>query len=240
MSVLDALLESVDFHAPVRFLWVGIHWTVVGSRFCGLAAALTAERLHGEPQVRRAGHLLEKNARQLAEMVRSDRPLEASIGLATLNSLLPQEAEAVWEGDAAELLLEQARDKKVALIGHFSFIPALRRVARQLWVLELHPARDEYPAEAAPQIVPQAEVIAITASTLINHTLDGLLALCPAGATVMLLGPSTPLSPVLFEYGITLLSGVRVVDEDAVLRTVGQGATFPQIQGVRRVTLKKP
>jgi uncharacterized protein (DUF4213/DUF364 family) len=55
----------------------------------------------------------------------------------------------------------------------------------------------------------------------------------------MVLGPSTPLSPVLFEHGATILSGARVVDEGAVMRTVGQGATFQQVEGVRLLTLRR-
>ena len=80
-------------------------------------------------------------------------------------------------------------------------------------------------------------MVALTASALINHTLDGLLALCRPEALVMVLGPSTPLSPVLFQHGVSLLSGARVVDEAAVLRMVAQGATFQQVEGVRLLTL---
>jgi uncharacterized protein (DUF4213/DUF364 family) len=106
-----------------------------------------------------------------------------------------------------------------------------------------HPVEDEYPAAAAAELIPQAEVVAITGSALINHTLEGLLALCPPGALVMVLGPNTPLSSVLFDYaacaGATMLSGARGVDENAVLQTVGQGASFPQVQGVRLLTLSR-
>jgi uncharacterized protein (DUF4213/DUF364 family) len=52
----------------------------------------------------------------------------------------------------------------------------------------------------------------------------------------MLLGPSTPLSPILFDHGINIISGARVVDEAAVLRTVGQGASFRQVEGVKLLT----
>jgi uncharacterized protein (DUF4213/DUF364 family) len=83
-------------------------------------------------------------------------------------------------------------------------------------------------------------VVALTGSALINGTLDGLLSLCRPGALVMVLGPSTPLSPVLFDHGATFLSGARVVDEAAALRTIGQGATFQQVEGVRLLTLMKP
>jgi len=95
---------------------------------------------------------------------------------------------------------------------------------------------DEYPSEAAADLIPRADIVAITSSSLVNHTLDGLLSLCPPQATVMLLGPSTPLSPILFDHGATIISGTRVVDEAAVLRTVGQGASFRQVEGVKLLT----
>jgi uncharacterized protein (DUF4213/DUF364 family) len=52
----------------------------------------------------------------------------------------------------------------------------------------------------------------------------------------MLLGPSTPLSPVLFEYGVDVISGARVVDAKAVSRTVGRGASFREVEGVKLLT----
>ena len=145
----------------------------------------------------------------------------------------------IVEVNAGDVLLQQGRDKHVALVGHFPFISQLRASASELWVIEQQPAADEYPPEAAADLIPRAEVIAITSSALINHTLDGLLALCDPQALVMLLGPTTPLSPVLFEHGVSLLSGALVVDEAAALRTLCQGATFQQMEGVRLVTLAR-
>ena len=106
-------------------------------------------------------------------------------------------------------------------------------------MLEQHPAEGDYPADAAINLIPQADVVAITSTALINRTLDGLLALCRPEALVMMLGPSTPLSPVLFNHGVSIISGSRVIDESAVLRTVGQGANFQQVEGVRLLTLRR-
>ena len=163
----------------------------------------------------------------------SDNLLEASIGVAAINSLLDVDENQAVEINAVDVLIEHGRGKNVALIGHFPFIPKLTPAVGQLWVIEQHPAEGEYPAESAADLIPLADVVAITSSTLINHTLDGLLALCRPDALVMMLGPSTPLSPVVFNYGVSILSGTRVIDEAAVLRTVGQGATFQQVEGVR-------
>lgn len=239
MSILDDLLDSLDIDAPIRTVLVGVHWTLVCSRHCGLASTFTGDKLHGQDPAHSVGHLHEKSARELAEYARSDNLLEASIGVAAINSLLEVDESQAVEINAVEVLIEYGQGKNVALVGHFPFIPRLRSAVGQLWVIEQHPAEGDYPAEAAADLIPKADVVALTGSSLINHTLDGLLALCHHAAVVMVLGSSTPLSPILFEYGVTILSGSRVVNEGAVLRTVGQGATFQQVNGVRLLSLKK-
>jgi hypothetical protein len=163
--------------------------------------------------------------------------LEVSIGVAAINSLLEIDETRAQELNAAEVLEQRGRGRDVALIGHFPFIEQLRPVVGRLWVIELHPQEGEYPAEAAADLLPKADIVAITGSALINGTLDRLLALCQPSSTVMVLGPSTPLSPVLFEHGAHILSGTRILDEAALLRTVAQGASFHQVEGARRVTL---
>jgi len=57
----------------------------------------------------------------------------------------------------------------------------------------------------------------------------------------MLLGPTTPLTPLLFDYGIDALSGTKVVDETRVIHHVKEGATFQQIHhaGVRLLTMTR-
>jgi uncharacterized protein (DUF4213/DUF364 family) len=236
MTIIDALIASLPDNIPVRSVLVGAHWTVVCSRRCGMAATLMSSHAHGHKQVRDVGRLHKKSVRELAELARSDELMEASIGVAAINSLLDMDEALAVEINASEVLTSRGRGKNVALVGHFPFIPQLRESAGQLWVIEQNPSEDEYPAEAAEDLIPRADIVAITSSSLVNHTLDGLLALCPPQATVMLLGPSTPLSPILFEHGATIISGTRVVDEAAVLRTVGQGAAFRQVEGARLLT----
>ena len=75
----------------------------------------------------------------------------------------------------------------------------------------------------------------------LNQTLDNLLSLCQPQATVLLLGPSTPLSPVLYRFGIDFLSGSVVTDINSVLAAIKQGANFRQVHraGVRLVTMSR-
>ena len=156
--------------------------------------------------------------------------------MAAINSLLDVDTSQAVEINASEALTSLGRRKNVALVGHFPFISQLRQSVGQLWVIEQNPVGADYPAEAAVDLLPKADVVAITGSALINHTLDGLLALCNPKASVMLLGPSTPLSPVWFDHGVNIVSGTQVIDEGAVIRTVGQGASFRQVEGVRLLT----
>jgi uncharacterized protein (DUF4213/DUF364 family) len=237
MQILDDLLSNIHNDAPVRSILVGVHWTVVCSRNCGMASTLMNNAPHAHSAVREVGYLQTKNAHELAEFALSDNLLEASIGVAAINSLLDVDESQAIEVNAMKVLVKYGIGKNIALVGHFPFIPKLRPAVRKLWVIEQHPAEGEYPSEAAADLIPQADVIAITSSTLINHTIEGLLALCQPDQLVMMLGPSTPLSEVLFKHGVSLLAGSKIVDESAVLRTVGQGATFQQVEGVHLLTL---
>ena len=238
MTILDDLLNSLEDNAPVHYVLVGVHWTLVCSRRCGLASTITGHGPHGHAAVRDVGTLHKKSARELAEYARSDNPLEAGLGVAAINSLLQIDESQAVEINALHVLSEHGAGKNVALVGHFPFVPRLRPTVGQLWVIEQRPAQGDHPAEAAADFIPGADVVAITSSALINHTLDDLLALCRPEALVMMLGPSTPLSPVLFNHGVNILAGSIVVDENAVIRTVGQGASFQQVEGVRLLTLR--
>jgi uncharacterized protein (DUF4213/DUF364 family) len=239
MSLLDDLITSLPDDTPVRSVLVGLHWVVVCSRFCGLASTLKSEHSHGTPDVHDAGDLHSKSAKELVQLIHSKSAVEASIGMAAINSLLEVDESQAVEINAAEVLAERGRGKNVALIGHFPFASQLRQSAGQLWVIEKRPCEGDYPDDSAPELLPRADVVAITGTAIINRTIDNLLSLCAPKATVMVLGPSTPLSPILFDYGVDLLSGTRVVDEAALLRSVGQGASFRQVDGVRLLTFER-
>ena len=165
--------------------------------------------------------------------------LEASIGVAAINSLIDVDEERCVELNAETWLAERGQGKRVVVVGSFPFVPRLQGKVGELWVLERHPSEGELLAEEASKVIPRADVVAITGTALINRTLDDLLAMCREDSSVMVLGPSTPLSPVLFDYGVDVVSGTQVVDTDLVLTLISQGATFRQVKGpgVRLLTM---
>ena len=243
MSIIDALLNSLQADAPVRQVLVGAFWTAVvlvtDPPRCGLASTLRAETHHEGPPVPRAGRLLEHSGRELAEWLRSPRILEASIGMAAFNALLEADELSCIDLNAEEIIVQRGTGKRVAIVGHFPFVERVRRVAEVFWVLELRPRPGDLSAAQAEEVLPQADVVALTGTSLLNHTFDDLIALCGPEAFVVLLGASAPLSPVLLERGVDAVSGTRVVDVPAVLSAVGEGATFRQIPGKRRLTMAK-
>ena len=241
MSILDDLVSTLNFGVTVKDLRQGVFHTAVLSRHCGLAATLPRDALRREPPlVKDPGSLLKKNTEELTELVYSDSILEAAIGMATINSLLEIDEGAVVERNAAELILKKGEGKRVVIVGHFPFVSRVRDIARDLWVIEKNPKEGDYRETDADHLIPRADVVAVTGTALTNHTLERLLNYCDPRAFVILLGPTTPLSPVLFDYGVDALSGTRVSNPELALQCISQGATFRQIKGTRRLTMMKP
>ncbi len=243
-NLLDQLLSNLQ-EVEISKVLIGLHWTAVvaepiGGQSCGLASTLCTPHDHrGGPDIPQAGKLESISGAALSELAKSDEPAQASVGIAAINALLPRNPAAWIDMNAEVVLAKHGAGKKVVVIGHFPFLDRLRNHVGELLVLEQHPQPGDLPASAAAEILPQADVVAITGTALINHTLEGLLALCSTKSVIILLGPSTPLSPIMFQYGIDILCGSIVTSIDPVLRVVGQGGNFRQVRraGVRTVTM---
>jgi hypothetical protein len=237
MKVIDDLISSLEEDASVREVHACVLWTAVVSKHCGLASTFRDKHpTHG--RVRDAGSLRDKSALELAGYAQSDNLLEATIGMATINSLIDiDESKCVTE-NARDALIREGKDKSIAIVGHFPWVSQLRKVAKKLWVIEQRPRENDLPAEASDKILPQADVVGITGTSLINHTAEKLLNLSRKSFTVMI-GPTSPLSPVLFDYGVDIISGAKVVDAEKAILCLNEGAMFRQIPGIELVSMKR-
>ena len=227
---------------------IGVHWTAVvaevdGRLRCGLASTQEGPHVHGsEPAIASPGRIEDLPAQEVAEWITGDVPLRRSLAAAAIQALLPPPDTQGPEIHAADAIARLGKGKTVALVGHFPFVPRLREQVARLWVLERNPQPGDEPEEAADRLLPQADVVALTGATFVNGSLDYLLELCRPDTRVIVLGPSTPVSPVLLGHGVHVLSGSFVESIDQIVRAASQGANFHQLRslGVRLVTLTAP
>lgn len=187
------------------------------------------------------GKLRGRPARDLLKETEAPSGIRRAVGVATMNAL----AAMCWERrptpevelcagvdayDAADI----QPGEHVVVVGAFvPFLKALKRARQPFTVLEMDAATlkpDELPhfrpAEQAGLVVPHADVVLITGTTLLNDTLENLLALCRQETRVVMVGPTVGLYPDAFlRRGVDVLGGVRVTDPDAFLDTLAEGGS---------------
>ncbi|NMX21512.1 hypothetical protein C5S30_03580 [ANME-1 cluster archaeon GoMg4] len=111
-------------------------------------------------------------------------------------------------------------DYKVRDLGELTDKTAIE-LADELWVIEKQPQKGDFVDTASEYFIPKADIAVITSSAEINKSVERLLELSH-GLTI-LIGPSTPMSPVLFDYGVDMLAGIKVVDEEGMMAKIAEG-----------------
>lgn len=129
-------------------------------------------------------------------------------------------------------LLDLGMKQTITVVGAFqSYIRRISQTGNRLFVLELNenalqPDQKQYfvPANRYEKIIPESDVVIITAQTLVNRTIDGLLAPVRKGTKVIVTGPSGSILPdVLFEHGVSIIGASRIADTGMALDIIGQG-----------------
>lgn len=218
-----------------RRVLVGLNWTlVVGDDGAGLSHT-PARDTGGCFSLPDPGSYAGRGLASLAAMTASDNVFEVAIAIAAANAhynrfdLTGSDANGldVVKGDGADTVM----------IGRF---PGIEKRLPKIKVIEREPGPDDYPEEAAPELLPACRNLIVTASTMHDGSLPKLLALAPQAFTV-LVGPGTPLAPVLFEHGIDVLSGTVATDVEGLARVLGEGAAVRAMRPyTRNLTLMKP
>lgn len=226
-KLYDELIDAVPENAVAEECLAGLSWFLV--RSAGTGVAMRPRGLDGP--VRDAGKIAGMKLRDLAAWVKSWNFYEAAMGLAAINSALNARQAVVANcgvlldesrtQDVFTCLEDNLRGKRVAVIGHFHNIERLREIC-ELSILERIPGPGDIPDPACEYILPEQDIVVMTATTLINKTMPRLLQLS-RNAVVVVAGPSTPLHPLLFEHGVDLLGGLIVDDQPSVWRAVAEG-----------------
>lgn len=198
--------------------------------------------------------------REVAACVKSWNFIEASIGVAAINSYYnnPEVAKkngvefsgSKWVEDRVfdPFIMSQndIKGKKVAVVGHFPHLENLFEPICELYILEWEPEDGDYPISACEYLLPQCEYVYLSSTCVMDKTLPRMLELSKNAIQITMVGPGTPLSPMLFDYGISKLSGFIIKDQLRAFRiisgaekvriyTTGQKVSFIKSQRINNV-----
>jgi len=239
MKILDDLAKSISSY-PVKEVFAGVFDTVVWSKNLGFASTIQ-EKETPHQGIREAGNLINKNVKELGQYVFSENWLEASLGMAAINSALPVEQEKLRTINAQEIILKKGKGKIVGVIGHFPFLEKIGQKFKKIYVFEKQPKNNDLREEDIPKYLPEADVVAITSTSLTNHTFENIVKCIKKDSYVIMLGPTTPVSPILFDYGVDAISGLFVRKENInfVITQVKEATPYRNIRGKEYVTILK-
>jgi uncharacterized protein (DUF4213/DUF364 family) len=187
------------------------------------------------------GKMKGKPARDAIKEAFSDHGIRRGVGIATVNAL----AELCWERrpnpgvellrgvDAFDANTFRPNDLAVVVGAFVPFLKELKRRKQPFLVLEkdpdtLKPEEMPFyrPAEMAREVVPQADVLLMTGTTLLNDTLEDLLSWARPEARVTVVGPTVGLLPDAFlRRGADILGGVKITDPDGFLDLLAEGGS---------------
>ncbi|QJD29153.1 DUF364 domain-containing protein [Methylococcus geothermalis] len=230
-EIYDLLQDYAGAPVPVGTVVIGLVWTLCEADAIGLAMS---PGIHTRT-LPWAGTLRGKTLSELAAWLRDFDPYRSTVGMAAVNAgihrlgMLPEgeTLSPVMGGNnnlaVFEHFLPELRGKRVVVIGRY---PGLDRFAEThsltVTVLERQPGPEDLPDSACEYLLPEADWVFITATSIPNKTFPRLAALASA-ATTVLMGPTVPWLPELHHFGIDYLAGVEVADPGILKDTVCEG-----------------
>jgi uncharacterized protein (DUF4213/DUF364 family) len=225
----ELLLDACNTAARVDELMIGQVWTLCRSSDGGTGLAMSPAlptRTLSWP-----GSLKGKPLADVAAWILQWDPYQATAAMAAINSCLnsrplPESVPVEPQDDQANLavfdhFLPDLLDKNVAVIGHYPGIERYRHLMR-LSVIEKQPSGEDLPDAAAEFLLPDADWVFLTGSSIPNKTFPRLAELAGSAQTV-LMGPTVPWLPQLHEFGIDYLAGIEITDPAALYATAAEG-----------------
>ena len=230
----ERLLAQAQAYELPRFaldnLLLGINWSVATLSGCSQPGLCFSPTQVGRT-LPWAGSLQDYDVEQLLSWLSHWEPAEAVIGGCVLNSVINSHSDLVTEAEPLSYqapphlqvfhhFRSQLREQNVVVIGRYPGLEAFPEVAS--WqCIERQPGAGDMPDTAAHYLLPEADWVFITASSLSNKTLPQLLQ-WSRQAKVVLMGPSLPWSEVWKDFGVDYLAGVWVEDAAAALTVAAQ------------------
>lgn len=214
--------------ATVAEVRIGLGYTAVllTDKSLGVAYTFREEARGGCSVFDRLRPLSGRPACDLLTLLKSTDAIEAGVGLACANALANKPRTGFTDGDILDYL-DLGPTDDVGMVGHFGpLVGPVKERARSLTIFERvkEPHGDMRPSEEATELLPQCHVALVTATSIINHTIDSILRSAGKCREVAVLGASTPMLPEAFAAeNVTLVSGVMVKNPGEVLRVISEG-----------------
>ena len=198
----------------------------------------------------RAGNVAGSPAIEIADMAQSWEISESVLGFAALSALSQiffDLAGDIYDAKSSNIIDElkvTTNDVAVMIGGLKPFIQILKQRSKDLFIIErslLLREEGMLPDTAAEELLPRADVVISTGSTLANGTIDRILTLSENVKEFALVGPSANVIPEpLFNRGVTLIGGVRVLNADKMMKVIAEGGGTPQLKSSTEfITLRK-
>lgn len=226
-KLLDCMTSAAE-GVTVQQVTIGLNYTAVstsrgdiGIAATGIAQAACCDGGRDVPDYegRPASDLL-------AHITASD-PMARTMALALVNALNHRRALKLPQDDGNRILVDRfdiLSGARVAMVGYFPPLVRLLEAQRvPLTVIDATRGIGD-PNVFYRQLQDWADVLLITATSIINNTTEAVLSHAGPDLKTILLGPSTPMVPEAFNHlPIHMLAGTAIVDADRFLKTVRHG-----------------
>lgn len=235
--LIEELIQSMDHPlAVITELAVGSHFIGVraqdkGEDCVGLASTLGA--VPSDDERRMVREMVGQTVGQAAGQLMSTTGFSISVGAAALNAgiAVPRHQPDI---EASQIMAEKGKGGETVLVGAFPFTDWLRRQVQTLHLFELQKVAGRTPPDQWDAILGRCRVLGLTGTTLLTRAMAAYLDKAPQAYTIII-GPTTPLSPVLFSRGADVLAGCQVVSPEPVFDGIRQGMSFREVKklGIR-------
>lgn len=128
-------------------------------------------------------------------------------------------------------LIDLGKKKTITIVGAFqSYISRISETRNKLYVLELNEnalgeeQKQFYvPADDYRKVFADSDIIIITGLTLVNNTIDNLLAAIPDKAVVVVAGPTGSFIPdILFANKVNIIGATRITKPDVLFDVISE------------------
>ena len=212
----------------IKTLSVGMKYTAVTLNSGGTGVAFTSDTFDACGPSGSEYHDWEnEKAKNLLDEVLSSDPIAVSRAIALINALNSEFALELPEDKNNSALLrivKPEKNRRVVMVGLFRpIVNQLEEYGTEIYICD-HTENIGTDQELYDRLKNWGEILILTSASIVNDTFDVVLSNRPERMPVVLMGPTTPLVPQVFEsYGITILAGTAPQDAKSTHRVVRQG-----------------